>query len=251
MTNTNKNLVDAEKLSNAIIKLEKVILGGAISGAFKFMVQTSSNKVAMWRLNNYLTALEKSAAFIKEKNTDRRNENLPEYSHEFIYKFIDESSKSENDTIQEMWARLLAGRHYINTENSVSFIELIKQFSPNDALLFKTLCAHKNTPSSGGLHHLYTNDQLQLPYAIFKENEYENCTSLSVFQALFLIEVFTIDNTPVLTDNHKDDSDPRISNARARIPFNLSSLPDDLDIDPVYFSLLPRGRYLKSLLLLD
>lgn len=101
------------------------------------------------------------------------------------------SYSMDNEQLKNMYANLLA-RAMLKSEQSKvhpSFVEIIKQLSPNDALLFKEIMEHKYSPI---IHLSVVQDIGNSDYHYnlnWKNNYNESNVSLSNLQRLGLIEI--------------------------------------------------------------
>ncbi|SEK32616.1 DUF4393 domain-containing protein [Streptococcus equinus] len=136
--------------------------------------------------------LEEVKAILAEKLKDIPEDKLTTPEPYIAVPALEAISYSmDNEQLKNMYANLLA-RAMLKSEQSKvhpSFVEIIKQLSPNDALLFKEIMEHEYSPI---IHLSVVKDISNVNYHYnlnWKNNYNESNVSLSNLQRLGLIEI--------------------------------------------------------------
>lgn len=105
--------------------------------AESIMMATFGNRAARWRLENLASESQKCTDTLRKRGFTS-NEQLRELLPKFGLLFAEQASKEDNDTLQDIWANLLANaldpkRDFSGFHNA--FMDMIRGLSPTDALL--------------------------------------------------------------------------------------------------------------------
>jgi hypothetical protein len=96
------------------------------------------DKVRFWRLNNVLKVMEKSQGKIHFEDDKLKIKAHPRVA----LAIIDNSSYTDDDELQEMWAGLFASTCNANTDQdeNLIFVDLLKQLTSSEAKIIKYSC---------------------------------------------------------------------------------------------------------------
>ena len=90
------------------------------------------------QIKNYLKVAKKADEFHKECGYDKVNPNI-QYDIDWFIRFFDAASNVSNESLQKIWARLLAGETICKGCFSLRAIETLYNMSPKEAKLFSDI----------------------------------------------------------------------------------------------------------------
>lgn len=143
MDDTDKNFDLPNLPSKAAADVALAAIGGTSDGVRGTAVDVwgglVGDRIKEWRKRNLVNSLEKTAVHLSEKGVDlAKARHLPEGE---LYRIFEGSSKAEEPSLNEMWARLLASS--MDPNNAIkadeALTKILEQLAPNDAKLFLTI----------------------------------------------------------------------------------------------------------------
>ncbi|CAH1573678.1 Abi-alpha family protein [Vibrio rotiferianus] len=171
-----------------------------------------SDKVRAWRVNNIVKIIEKSEGKIAF-DTERDKLNV---SARFALEFLEQSSKIDEESLQEMWAGLFSSSCYSGDDENLIYIDLLKKMTSSQVKLINFLinASYKVQKTNG---EIYTpgvsinRSKLQEAMGISSVERFES--ELVYLQSLALI----IEKTRFPTPPH----DPKMTINTTNLALNL------------------------------
>lgn len=103
------------------------------------------DKVRVYRVKNWIRTAQKTERLLREASLSP-NAVPPK----LLLPIIENSSLEDNDSLQELWAGLLATASQLNDSMSPSFIETLKQLTPVEARHLEEISKTVTLPGRGG-----------------------------------------------------------------------------------------------------
>lgn len=94
-----------------------------------------ADKVKLWRVKNQIRNIEKVKAIVEKEGIKTKAINM-----KVLFPYLDAVALEDDETLQDMWANLLA--NYIDSEKNLSvtvYPHILKQLSRNEAQLLKEM----------------------------------------------------------------------------------------------------------------
>jgi hypothetical protein len=124
----------AKATALAISKFSDLInkLAGPMAEEFGLML---GDKVRVYRVKNWIKTVEKTERLLREARLSAHA--VPP---RLLLPIMEASSVEDNETLQDMWAGLLATASQQTDSVSPAFIETLKQLTPDDARHLEVMC---------------------------------------------------------------------------------------------------------------
>nr|WP_087573327.1 hypothetical protein [Sphingomonas sp. CDS-1] len=106
-------------------------VGDGLSDAFGLMI---GDRLANWRLQNVIKSHAKVQNYAKEHGLKLRAEKIPT---RFAYSWFEETSKQDNDDLQNLFAKLLARTAGGEVAPDERLVRILSMFTPDDARVFQ------------------------------------------------------------------------------------------------------------------
>ncbi len=130
----------------------------------------------------------------KEANEISEKYNLPELSAKlpiaFEVPFIEQASLQENETMQKMWANLLANAAANNSSAKTIYVSILKELTPSEALVLDMI--HSGMKEKGRADPAHYSISLRIVISKLKEN---NSDYQTVVDNLYRLRLIT--NPPI------------------------------------------------------
>ncbi len=129
----------SEPASEFVSKITGAVADGSISVANQIFGGLIGDRVAHWRNRNLVNILEKSSKHMLEKGVTQ--EGLSKLPNGDLYTIFEESSKCDNEDVQEMWASLIVSSASGSLESRMlkSYAETLKQLGSDDVKILMFL----------------------------------------------------------------------------------------------------------------
>lgn len=131
-------------------EFEKIKAGQFKEVADDLLEHGKISYVEYFKANNFLMIAKKADEFYSEMHTDNQNSS-ESYDFGWFVRFYEAVGNISDDTIQTIWAKILAGEIYQPGSFSIKTIDVLRNISKKDAEKFTKILSHSISAVSEGL----------------------------------------------------------------------------------------------------
>lgn len=180
-------------------EFEKIKAGKFNEVADDLLTSGNMTYTEYYKANNFLTVAKKADQYYKEHP---RTDAKITYDFDWFVRFFEAAGNVSDDTMQNLWAKILAGEISQPSSFSLKTIDVMRNLSKRDAELFIKICSHSFM--SSGTNYFLPNEKEYLESVGIT---YEDIMKLNEFGLMFnngLISLnMSISNEPhILIYNH-------------------------------------------------
>lgn len=130
LTATGKAVEEASKTAGIALDLVKRFLGEPLAAAGDIVV----DQLRYWQWSNRFRILDKASKKLDERGVPHRR-----LTPEFFLPFLVESGNVSGETVQEVWAKLLASSVEDSSAEHIGFVKILSGLSGNDIKVIQAM----------------------------------------------------------------------------------------------------------------
>lgn len=127
-------------------EFEKIKAGKFKEVADELLASGKMTYTEYYKANNFLTVAKKADRYYQEH--PRTDERMP-YDFDWFVRFFEATGSVSDDTMQNLWAKILAGELACPSTFSLKTIDVMRNMRKRDAELFIKICSHSFMSSPG------------------------------------------------------------------------------------------------------
>lgn len=159
-----------------------------------------------YKANNFLDIAKKADEFFSEMNSSNSSKI---YDFDWFFRFYEAASTVSDATMQELWAKILAGEVSEPSTFSFKTIDVLKNISKKDAELFTKVCAYS----------FVLGNTLYLP----REDEFHNAYDILYTDVMKLNELGLMFNDGTIRTEISVDAIPKVLVVNNELLMTISS----------------------------
>ena len=175
-------------------EFEKIKAGQFKEVANDLLMSGKMTYTEYYKANNFLAVAKKADSYYQEHP---RTEEPRMYDFDWFVRFFEAVGNVSDETMQNLWAKILAGEIARPSTFSLKTIDVMRNLSKQDAELFIKVCSHSFVSSA---------DNIWLP----NEDEYIDSVGIKYTDIMRLSELGLIFNDATITLNFNCSNNPRI-----------------------------------------
>lgn len=175
-------------------EFEKIKAGQFKEVADDLLASGKMTYTEYYKANNFLTVAKKADGYYKEHP---RLEEKGTYDFDWFMRFFEAVGNVSDETMQNLWARILAGEIAQPSTFSLKTVDVMRNLSKRDAELFIKVCSHSFISSA-------TN------YFLPNEDEFIEYVGIQYADIMKLSELGLIFNDATITLNMDISNEPQI-----------------------------------------
>lgn len=214
-------------------EFEKIKAGKFKEVADDLLASGKMTYTEYYKANNFLTIAKKADHYYKEH--PRADEKIT-YDFDWFVRFFEAAGSVSDDTMQNLWAKILAGEIAQPSSFSLKTIDVMRNLSKKDAELFIKICSHSFI--SSGTNYFLPND-----------DEYLGSVGITYTDIMRLNELGLMFNDGLISLNMRISSESRIlisSHSLLTMISSSSGKPEDASIRQYPFTEV--GKELSTLI---
>ena len=170
-----------------------------------------------YKASNFLTVAQKADQYYQEQP---RSDEQGTYDFDWFVRFFEAAGNVSDDTMQNLWAKILAGEIAQPSTFSLKTIDVVRNLSKKDAELFIKICSHSFV--SSGTNCFLPN-----------EDEYLETVGITYADIMKLSEIGLMFNDGLISLSMSISSEPRIlvnSHSLIMVMASSSGKPEEANI---------------------
>lgn len=175
-------------------EFEKIKAGKFKEVADDLLASGKMTYTEYYKANNFLTVAKKADSYYKEHSGFKEK---VDYDFDWFVRFFEAAGNVSDDTMQNLWAKILAGEIAQSSTFSLKTIDVMRNLSKRDAELFIKVCSHSFMSSTTNIY---------LP----NEDEYIESVGIQYIDIMKLSELGLIFNDATITLNINLSNEPHI-----------------------------------------
>lgn len=125
----------------SVTEFEK-IKSGQFKEVTKWLLESGKmTYVDYYQSNNFLEIAKKADKYYSEIHSDNSVDEITNYDFDWYVRFYQASGNVSDETMQDLWAKLLAGEVSKPSTYSFKTIDVLRNLSKKDAELFQRVCS--------------------------------------------------------------------------------------------------------------
>lgn len=175
-------------------EFEKIKAGQFREVADDLLASGKMTYTEYYKANNFLTVAKKADSYYREhpKSVEKGT-----YDFDWFVRFFEAAGNVSDDTMQNLWAKILAGEIAHPSTFSLKTIDVMRNLGKQDAELFIKICSHSFISSA-------TN------YFLPKEKEFLETVGIQYADIMKLSELGLVFNDAIISLNINISNEPRI-----------------------------------------
>lgn len=126
----------------SVTEFEK-IKSGQFKEVTKLLLESGKmTYVDYYQSNNFLEIAKKADKYYSEIHSDNSVDEITNYDFDWYVRFYQASGNVSDETMQDLWAKLLAGEVSKPSTYSFKTIDVLRNLSKKDAELFQRVCSY-------------------------------------------------------------------------------------------------------------
>ena len=126
----------------SVSEFEK-IKSGQFKEVTKLLLESGKmTYVDYYQSNNFLEIAKKADKYYSEIHSDNSVDEITNYDFDWYVRFYQASGNVSDETMQDLWAKLLAGEVSKPSTYSFKTIDVLRNLSKKDAELFQRVCSY-------------------------------------------------------------------------------------------------------------
>jgi hypothetical protein len=175
-------------------EFEKIKAGKFKEVADDLLASGKMTYTEYYKANNFLTVAQKADQYYQgQPRTDKKGT----YDFDWFVRFFEAVGSVSDDTMQNLWAKILAGELARPLTFSLKTIDVMRNMCKRDAELFIKICSHSFMSSPQN-------------YFLPNEDDFLEAVGIAYTDIMKLSELGLIFNDGMITLNMNIDSEPRI-----------------------------------------
>lgn len=175
-------------------EFEKIKAGKFKEVADDLLASGKMTYTEYYKANNFLTVAKKADHYYQEQP---KNDEKGTYDFDWFVRFFESAGSVSDGTMQNLWAKILAGELARPSTFSLKTIDVMKNMCKRDAELFIKICSHSFMSSPEN-------------YFFPNEDEFLEAVGIAYTDIMKLSELGLIFNDGMITLNMNIDNEPRI-----------------------------------------
>ena len=198
-------------------EFEKIKAGKFKEVADDLLASGKMTYTEYYKASNFLTVAQKADQYYQEQP---RSDEQGTYDFDWFVRFFEAAGNVSDDTMQNLWAKILAGEIAQPSTFSLKTIDVVRNLSKKDAELFIKICSHSFVPSGTNCF---------LP----NEDEYLETVGITYADIMKLSEIGLMFNDGLISLSMSISSEPRIlvnSHSLIMVMASSSGKPEEANI---------------------
>ncbi len=175
-------------------EFEKIKAGQFKEVADDLLASGKMTYTEYYKANNFLKVAKKADSYYRKHP---RTEEKVSYDFDWFVRFFEAVGNVSDDTVQNLWAKILAGEIAQSSTFSLKAIDVMRNLSKRDAELFVKACSHSFMSSA-------------INYFLPNENEFLRTIGIKYTDIMKLSELGLIFNDGTIALNININNEPRI-----------------------------------------
>ncbi len=198
-------------------EFEKIKAGKFKEVADDLLASGKMTYTEYYKASNFLTVAQKADQYYQEQP---RSDEQGTYDFDWFVRFFEAAGNVSDDTMQNLWAKILAGEIAQPSTFSLKTIDVVRNLSKKDAELFIKICSHSFV--SSGTNCFLPN-----------EDEYLETVGITYADIMKLSEIGLMFNDGLISLSMSISSEPRIlvnSHSLIMVMASSSGKPEEANI---------------------
>lgn len=198
-------------------EFEKIKAGKFKEVADDLLASEKMTYTEYYKASNFLTVAQKADQYYQEQP---RSDEQGTYDFDWFVRFFEAAGNVSDDTMQNLWAKILAGEIAQPSTFSLKTIDVVRNLSKKDAELFIKICSHSFV--SSGTNCFLPN-----------EDEYLETVGITYADIMKLSEIGLMFNDGLISLSMSISSEPRIlvnSHSLIMVMASSSGKPEEANI---------------------
>lgn len=198
-------------------EFEKIKAGKFKEVADNLLASGKMTYTEYYKASNFLTVAQKADQYYQEQP---RSDEQGTYDFDWFVRFFEAAGNVSDDTMQNLWAKILAGEIAQPSTFSLKTIDVVRNLSKKDAELFIKICSHSFV--SSGTNCFLPN-----------EDEYLETVGITYADIMKLSEIGLMFNDELISLSMSISSEPRIlvnSHSLIMVMASSSGKPEEANI---------------------
>lgn len=175
-------------------EFEKIKAGKFKEVADDLLASGKMTYTEYYKANNFLTVAQKADHYYQEQP---KNNEKGTYDFDWFVRFFEAAGNVSDDTMQNLWAKILAGEIASPSTFSLKTIDVMRNMCKRDAELFIKICSHSFASNPEN-------------YFLPNEDDFLEAVGVAYIDIMKLSELGLIFNDGMITLNMTIDNEPRI-----------------------------------------
>lgn len=125
----------------SVTEFEKIKSGQFKEVTKRLLESGKMTYVDYYQSNNFLEIAKKADKYYSEIHSDNSVDEITNYDFDWYVRFYQASGNVSDETMQDLWAKLLAGEVSKPSTYSFKTIDVLRNLSKKDAELFQRICS--------------------------------------------------------------------------------------------------------------
>lgn len=194
-------------------EFEKIKAGHFKEVAEDLLASGKMTYTEYYKANNFLKIAKKADSYYQE---NQKKEEKVTYDFDWFVRFFEAAGNVSDDTMQNLWAKILAGEIAHPSTFSLKTIDVMRNLSKRDAELFIKVCSHSFKTNA-------------VDYVLPNQNEFLKVVGIQYSDIMKLNELGLMFNNGSITMNVEINNEPRFLFGNNSLIMLITSISGNLE----------------------